>query len=435
MLMLQRLLYQLVLLVFTPLAWRMAKQIDRRAGENRWRERFGQYPDAPMREPCIWFHAASVGEAKLAGLLLNSLREAGYSGAFVVTTTTETGAASIVPLLDEQDRHYYSPYDFNGTVQRAIRQIRPAVLVVFEKEIWPNLWRRVDEAGVPILVSNANLSERSLNRYRKICFRLLQDAVGRVRRIMAQNQAAAERFITLGTPTDRVEVTGNLKYALCQAAVSPDLAQTLRQQLGAGRPVWLAASTHAGEEAAILDVHQQLLVQHPELLLVIAPRHPQRFQQVAELCQESPLRMQQRTREPGPVSAASQVYLADTLGELNTFYAAVDLAVVCGSFVEVGGHNILEPAANHCPIIVGPDMRNAADLLADFLDRNALIQVADTAALPAVISNLFTHPEQGQALAKQAAKLLQAPTNQSQHYQAQQILAALSASDEEKGRH
>ncbi len=170
MLWLQRLLYQFVLLAFTPLAWRMAKKIDRRAGENRWRERFGHYPDAPMSEPCIWFHAASVGEAKLAGLLLSTLRDEGYSGPFVVTTTTETGAASIAPLLSDQDRHYYSPYDFNGTVQRAIDQIRPAVLAVFEKEIWPNLWRRVDEAGVPILISNANLSERSLKRYRKVCF-------------------------------------------------------------------------------------------------------------------------------------------------------------------------------------------------------------------------------------------------------------------------
>ncbi len=252
---------------------------------------------------------------------------------------------------------------------------------------------------------------------------------------MAQNDEAAARFIVLGAPDNRVEVTGNLKYALCQAAVSPDMAQTLRQQLGAGRPVWLAASTHAGEEAAILDVHQQLLAQHPELLLVIAPRHPQRFQQVAELCQKSPLRMQQRTREPGPVIAASQVYLADTLGELNTFYAAVDLAVVCGSFVDVGGHNILEPAANYCPIIVGPDMRNAADLLTDFRTRNALIQVADSSDLPTVISDLLNHPEQSRTLAEQAAQLLQSPTNQSQHYQAQQILAAQSASDEEKGRH
>ncbi|MFT6914275.1 MAG: 3-deoxy-D-manno-octulosonic-acid transferase [Motiliproteus sp.] len=425
---LQSLAYQLLLRLLLPLFWIQG----RRQHPQRWRERFGYYDQEentgestrestaegagglPSRP--IWLHAASYGEAKAAGLLIEAVREQGYRGSWWVTTTTRTGGEAIAPYLAASDRHRYAPFDLPGVIRRVLRQVQPQALVVMEVEIWPNLWRACQQAGIPIVLANARLSATSAKRYRQLLPRVWQDTLGRASLVLAQSDAIARRFQDLGVNAEQIQVCGNLKYSVRADAATVDTGRRLRLLLGGQvlggqvpglgqeqrRPVWLAASTHASEEQLVIDAHKTLLEQYPELLLVIVPRHPGRFDDVWQLCNDSGLSAARRTvhspqdlcpHDPShpdaPLDAAVQLYLADTLGELPAFYAACDLSLVAGSFVEVGGHNILEPAAYQCPIIVGPDMSNFADILQEFAAEGAVLQAQTLAELGPHIRQLL----------------------------------------------
>lgn len=380
----------------------------RKQDPSRWQERRAQY-SGPLPSQPIWLHAASFGEAKAAGALIEAVRQQGYEGSWLVTTTTRTGGEAIQPFLQSGDRHLYAPVDLLGVVKRAVDQIRPRLLIVMEVEIWPNLWAECQRQGVSVVLANARLSESSLRKYQKFLPELWRSTLQSADHILAQSEAIAARFRQLDVTSEHLSIAGNLKYSQPLPDDIDARGQQLRDQLGSERPVWLAASTHDSEESIAIECHRELLKQYPSLLLVIVPRHPQRFDKVAELCQQSGLTTLRRSVDSEqPVTPATQIYLADSLGELLSFYAACDLCFVAGSFIDVGGHNILEPAACGCPLVVGPDMRNFETITAEFLSLQALRQVSTRQALLQSLSELLDNPasrrqqlSQAQALSSQ----------------------------------
>ncbi|MEH6822364.1 MAG: 3-deoxy-D-manno-octulosonic acid transferase [Motiliproteus sp.] len=377
--------YQWLLRLLTPALLALGRKQD----PARWRERLGRYT-GPLPDQPIWLHAASFGEAKAAGVLIDAIRQLGYQGAWLVTTTTRTGGEAIQPFLHPGDRHLYAPLDLQGCVKRALKQIQPRLLIVMEVEIWPNLWAECQRQGVPVVLANARLSDSSLHKYLKYLPRLWRTTLQRADLILAQSEPIAARFQQLGVASERLQVSGNLKYSQPLPDDIEARGAALRDQLGQPRPVWLAASTHDGEEAIALDCHRALLETYPSLLLVLVPRHPQRFDRVAQLCQQSGLTTQRRSQAADDrVLPETEVYIADTLGELLHFYAAVDLCWVAGSFVDVGGHNILEPAACGCPMLVGPDMRNFEEITAEFVCADGVVQVQQPAELIDAIAALL----------------------------------------------
>ncbi|GAB6043976.1 lipid IV(A) 3-deoxy-D-manno-octulosonic acid transferase [Endothiovibrio diazotrophicus] len=374
-----RALYSLILYLMTPLVvlrllWRGLRA---RGYWERWPERFG-WPARPARPGAVWIHAVSVGEAQAAAPMIRALRERHPQLPILVTTTTPTGAARVVALFGDRVEHRYAPYDLPGVVRRYLGRVEPRLLVVMETELWPNLFHHCHQRGVPVVVANARLSVRSARGYARIGHftrRVLAD----VSLIAAQGRADAARFHALGADEGRLRVTGTIKF---DARVPPSLheqAEVTRRELGVDRPVWIAASTHEGEEAAVLEAFERVLETVPDALLVLVPRHPERFARVEQLARQ---RFVTVTRSSGePCAAETRVYLGDTMGELPMLFAAADLAFVGGSLVEVGGHNVLEPAAVGVPVLFGPHMHNFAQVSQQLLEAGGARRVADREAL------------------------------------------------------
>ncbi len=392
-----RLLYTGLLYLILPLAllrlyWRGRQDPGHR---RRWRERLGFIPSVPAG--CLWVHAVSVGETRAALPLIRALLDRYPDLPLLVTTTTLTGSHQVREALGERVHHLYAPYDLPGAVARFLRQTRPRLAVIMETELWPNLLRQCAVAGIPTLIANARLSERSARGYGRIgglTAAMLRD----ITLIAAQAEADAERFRILGAP--RIQVTGNLKYDL---ALPDDLAkqgrQLRRELLGEDRPVWIAASTHAGEDEQILDAFARLRARWPELLLLLVPRHPERFDGVAALCRQRGFSVVRRG-ERRPCAPETAVFLGDSMGELLRFYVAADLAFVGGSLVPTGGHNVLEPALLGLPVLFGPHMFNFTEAGERLLEAEAAWRVAGAAELAATLNRLLADP----ALRQQAGQ-------------------------------
>lgn len=380
-----RALYTVLLYLLTPfvllrLLWRSHAL---RAYRQRLPERFGFVP-APAAPIAVWVHAVSVGETLAALPLIRALVERHGAQRVWVTTTTPTGSARVLAELGDSVRHSYAPYDLPDVVARFLHRVRPQQILVMETELWPNLLRAAARRGVPLTIANARLSPRSLRGYARVAGftrRTLADCT----MIAAQSAADAERFRALGAPAARVQVMGNIKFDQALPEAQLALGARLHQRLGA-RPVWCAASTHEGEEEQLLAAHRALLQSHPDALLILVPRHPQRFDVVAKLVEKSAFTLARRSDwdaldAASSLDAATKVLLGDSMGEMFAYFAAADLAFVGGSLVPVGGHNVLEPAALGLPVLFGPQMHNfiaARDLL---LDAQAAIEIsADTLA-------------------------------------------------------
>uniref|UniRef100_UPI001866FC86 lipid IV(A) 3-deoxy-D-manno-octulosonic acid transferase n=1 Tax=Microbulbifer hainanensis TaxID=2735675 RepID=UPI001866FC86 len=356
-------------LILLRLWWRGRAQPEYR---QRWRERFGRVPARASRAPLIWVHSVSVGETLAAVPVIEQLAARHADWQWLVTTTTPTGSERVTsvlePLLDGRLLHYYLPYDLPECLNPFIDALHPRALIVIETELWPNLLAACSRRGISALLANARLSEKSAHGYARFP-RLTGQMLGSLSRVVAQYPADAERFVSLGLPAERVTASGNIKFDLQinlgLASEAQALAHQWRGRGDAGgrvRPVWLAASTHDGEEALVLDAFAQLRRDHPELaelLLVLVPRHPQRFDSVARLCRERGLNVLRRS-DGGQPEPTHQVLLGDTMGELLQFYGACDVAFVGGSLVPVGGHNMIEPAAWGVPVICGPHLHNFA---------------------------------------------------------------------------
>jgi len=385
-------LYSLVIRLALPISlyyliWRGLRQ---REYFDRWSERFALYRGERLAT-CLWIHAVSVGEVNAAAPLLKALRERHPGQALLVTTTTPTGSARVRALWGDTVHHVYLPYDLPGAVRNFIEHFRPQLAVVMETEIWPNLFAELERREIPAIIANARLSQRSLKGYRPIS-PLIRGAMATIDCVAAQSEADAARYRKLGARDARVKVSGNLKYDLPLPEGIVEQAMAWRKAWGE-RSVWIAASTHPDEEEIVIQAHREVLVATPDALLLWAPRHPERFAAVAAACARAEFRVAQRRRDELP-QAQTQVFVIDTLGELMSFYAASDVAFVGGSLQEVGGHNLLEPAALGVPALVGPHTFNFQEITELLMDAGAVQRVTDAASLSKKLGQLFRHSDE-----------------------------------------
>lgn len=341
---------------------------------------------AAARAP-TWLHCVSVGETVAAEPLIDALLAAGEP--LLVTSTTYTGAARVRARYGDRVRHCYLPYDTPDAVARFLGRVRPVRLVILETELWPNLLHACAARGIPALLVNARLSERSARGYARTGA-LARDMLATLAAVSAQADGDAARFRGLGMAATRVVVNGNLKFDVNVDESARRHAAALRAQFGA-RPVWIAASTHAGEDELVLAAHREILRNFPDALLVLVPRHPERFDEVASLVGRPGFRCARRSRGELP-GAAVPVYLGDTMGEMPLLYALADVALVGGSLVPVGGHNFVEPAALGLPLLSGPYLFNFQQIADDLRAAGALDIAADAAAIAVKVSVLFGNP-------------------------------------------
>lgn len=343
----------------------------------RWKEHFGLTPklENSSKAP-IWVHCVSVGETIAAIPFIQALKEKYPSTPIVITTTTSTGAQQ-AEKISHLAEHRYMPIDLPFAIKGFIRNIQPQKMLIMETELWPNTIYYAAKAGIKISVINARLSQRSANKYKKFppIFKLLSNGIDK---ILCQNSSDAERFYQLGIHKKALEITGSLKFDL---SIDPEIIQSgqnLRSKLGEKRPVWIAASTHDNEEEFILAVHRTLLTYLPNALLILVPRHPERFDYVAKLCLENNFKLSRRTTQTES-SHMGNIYLADTMGEMMLLIQAADICFMGGSLIgdKVGGHNVLEPAALGKPIITGPSYYNFKEII-DMLQQINAIQIVKT---------------------------------------------------------
>lgn len=389
--MLKRFLYTLIMYLGTPIIlFRLTSRgLRYRDYFARWRERFGFFPDPHLKDS-IWIHAVSVGEVNAAVPLIKALMQRHANSPFVVTTITPTGSERVRQLFGDQVFHVYLPYDLPASVRRFLARIRPQLAVIMETEIWPNLYYECDRRHVPVVLVNGRLSERSLRAYRPVWW-LAREALRRARFVAAQSGADARRFEVLGAEPDRVSVAGNLKFDMTVPPTARETGARMREAWGPERPVWIAASTHEGEEMAVLTAHMQVLQRFPDALLLIAPRHPERFRAAEQTARHLGFKVAVRSVDWAP-QVATQCFVIDTMGELMNYFAAVDVAFVAGSIEAIGGHNVLEPAALAKPVLVGPQTFNFAEITRTLVDAAGAVQFDDAAELGPDVAALMGDP-------------------------------------------
>jgi len=381
--------YTLLLYLIQPLIWiRLWHRGKKLPGYRlRWKERYG-YCKGKVVPGGIVLHSVSVGETLAAIPLVRALQYQYPDIPITVTTMTPTGSERAQSAFGKNVSHVYLPYDLPSAINRFLDTAAPRLMIIMETELWPNIIHILHRRHIPLIIANARLSERSAKRYQRIGNELAE-LLQKISCIAAQNSEDAERFKALGAKPEQVAVTGSLKFDI---SVTPELAAravALRRQWAPHRPVWIAASTHEGEERIILETHRQLLEQFPTLLLILVPRHPERFQSVKELAEKLAFEPLMRSNNQVP-SATTQVLIGDTMGELMLLYGIADIAFVGGSLVERGGHNPLEPSAHAIPVIMGPHIWNFKDICGRLEQAQGLITVADQAALYHEMVQLLT---------------------------------------------
>ncbi|MCG9639566.1 lipid IV(A) 3-deoxy-D-manno-octulosonic acid transferase [Vibrio sp. Isolate34] len=391
--MLIRLIYTLILSLASPLfLYGLYKSKPGKPSfGKRWKEHFGMTPQIQGKNP-IWIHAVSVGESIAAVPIIKQLKQRDPNQAIIVTTTTSTGAEQIDKLGDLVE-HRYMPIDFSWCLRGFLKSVKPKQMLIMETELWPNTLHCVANAGIPISVLNARLSERSCQRYAKFqpVFNLLAKNLSQV---LCQYPSDAERFVRLGLDKTSVHVTGSIKFDIEVSAEQVSKGKALREQIGFERCVWIAASTHQGEDEIVLDAHKQLLKDNPNTLLMIVPRHPERFNQVSELAQDHGFKTITRTSQQA-ITSNIEVYIADTMGEMLVLLGGSDVCFMGGSLVgdKVGGHNLLEPAALQLPLLNGPSYFNFSEITDKLLEANAVVICQDSSDIASQLRELFTQPD------------------------------------------
>jgi 3-deoxy-D-manno-octulosonic-acid transferase len=358
-----------------------------------WRnfgERFGL--GAPAAPHGVWIHAVSVGEVQACAPLVGVLRQRYPDLPLTVTAVTPTGAARARALFGGAAQVRYVPFDLPGAVRRFFARVQPRLAVIVETELWPNLYRECGRRRVPLVLASARLSARSVGRYRRLGA-LFRDTLSQAAVVAAQGTGDAERFQALGADPASTHVTGNLKFDFELPPQTVERGARLREQYAPARALWVAGSTHGGEEQTLLEAQRRVRALHPEALLVLAPRHPQRFAEVAALLHQGGVSFVRRSQGAAAAAHTCEVLLLDSLGELLDFYAAADVAFVGGSLVPIGGHNLLEPAALGVPILTGPYNSNSEEIARLLIASGAAEVVRDAATLGARIGTLLANPE------------------------------------------
>ena len=382
------LIQPLVLLIMWQ---RGMKQPDYR---KRLAERYACYNGLSAPEPQgIVIHAASVGEVIAATPLIKAIQAQYPTLPITVTTVTPTGSARVKAAFGHSVSHFYLPYDLPDAVNRFLAFVKPKLFIVIETELWPNLIHQIHKKQIPFVIANARLSPRSVKRYGWIKPHL-QKMLAEISLILAQDCVSAERYISLGFDAKHLINTGNLKFDL---EINERLRKQVRETEQAlnltARPVWIAGSTHEGEEKMLLEAHQRLLEKHPELVLILVPRHPERFHQVEELIKSLKIPYQLRTQKQ-PLEADTQVLLGNTMGEMMLLYGLAQIAFVGGSLVKHGGHNPLEPIAFELPVISGIHTFNFPEVFEKLRTVNGVIEIKSSVeSIVEAVNYLLEHPE------------------------------------------
>lgn len=437
--MIVRLIYTLLLSLASPLllfGLYKSKPNKPKFG-SRWKEHFGVTP--PLINAAenrnikpIWVHAVSVGESIAATPLIKKMLEQNPQQPIIVTTTTSTGAEQITKLASTHTmiEHRYMPLDFTFAVKGFLKAIQPSKMLIIETELWPNTVNAVNQAGIPIYVVNARLSEKSFLNYAKVqpLFNQIEKCLTKV---LCQFDSDKERFAQLGVSKEKLVTTGSIKFDITISDQTIEQSKALREQLGVDRPIWIAASTHKGEDEQVLAAHAEVLKQHPNALLLLVPRHPERFDEVFELCKSFKFTSTRRTSDKAitfgtsaagtssteasaikdlatkTLSTETQVYLGDTMGEMLVLMGAADVCFMGGSLLgdKVGGHNVLEPAALGIPVITGPSYFNFKEIVEALHDTHGIV-ICSKSSIQARLLEIFNEPATGKSMRNQALKVV-----------------------------
>jgi 3-deoxy-D-manno-octulosonic-acid transferase len=385
-----RYIYNLIFYIALPfillrLLWKARKSS---AYCKRWHERLALKMKTPPLSNSIWVHAVSLGESIAAAPLIKSLMARYPNTNVVVTTMTLSGSEYIKKIFADSVLHTYVPYDYSGAVKRFLNHINPKLLVIMETELWPNILHYCAVRHTPVLLANARLSKHSMKGYMRLP-RLTQSMLNDISMIAAQSQLDAQRFISLGATPKQVRVVGNIKFDITIAEDLPSRAQQLRQKWGGNRPIWIASSTHAGEETKVLQAYTIIKRVISNSLLILVPRHTERCAQIIALCEQQGFNVVSH-KQGIPCSENTDIVIGDTMGELLLLYAASDIAFVGGSLEpSLGGHNLLEPAALNIPVITGPYVSNFIEVNSLLTDAGALIRINDATELANSVMQLF----------------------------------------------
>lgn len=368
----------------------------------RWKEHLGWVPLLQNEAP-IWIHAVSVGETLAVTPFIRALKKQYPNQSILLTTTTRTGADQ-ANKLGSLVEHRYAPLDYPAAVQHFLQTIRPKMLIIMETELWPNLLHQCANCQIPVIVLNARLSERSCVRYTRFQ-RMFQTMTRHIAQILCQTEDDAARFKRLGMDEKQLTVTGSIKYDMQVNEEQIQLGEQQKRHQGS-RLIWVAASTHRGEDEQIIAAHKTLLLHQPDALLILIPRHPERFHEVAELCEKSGLNLTLRSSQQ-PASATSQVLLGNTMGEMWFYLSMADLVFMGGSFVTVGGHNVLEPAALKKPVLIGPHYFNFTDITEQLVQSGGCTIVSNPQELAQQLLMLGCDSQQQQLMGHAAYQVVQ----------------------------
>ncbi|MDG0969283.1 MAG: lipid IV(A) 3-deoxy-D-manno-octulosonic acid transferase [Porticoccaceae bacterium] len=377
--------YLIVPLILLRLLWRALKSPDY---AKRWLERFGFVRVANQPQNVIWVHAVSVGETLAAVPLINNLKHSYPGHRILITCMTPTGSDQVRRIFSNTVDHCYVPYDIPDAVTRFLKRIRPQILVIMETELWPNTIAACRARGIPVVLANGRLSEKSFQAYRRVKY-LVHPMMNQISFVVAQYKQDADRFLKLGVAESALSISGNIKFDLTLDESTRMRAEEL-STVWRGvnqRPILLAASTHKGEDQIILTAFQKIKDVFESALLVIVPRHPERFDEVAALCNDTNLTLVRRSQ--GTSVTDADILLGDTMGELMLFFGACDVTFVGGSLVPTGGHNIIEPAAWGVPILTGPHLFNFAQASALLIKSGGLMVCDDSNSLARQFTRLL----------------------------------------------
>ncbi|CUX96973.1 lipid IV(A) 3-deoxy-D-manno-octulosonic acid transferase [Candidatus Hoaglandella endobia] len=398
-------IYNILVYLIQPLVWGRLLWRSRKAPayRRRWAERYG-YCRGKVQPGGIMLHAVSVGETLAAIPLLRALRYRYPLLPIIVTTMTPTGSEQVQSAFGKDVHHVYLPYDLPGAMKRFLNRVKPKLVIVMETELWPNLIKALHRRNIPFVVANARLSVRSAAGY-KIFSGFVANIMRHITLIAAQKYEDGARFLVLGLKNKQLAVTGSLKFDI---SITPDLAAqalNLRRQWAPHRPVWIATSTHEGEETLLLQAHCQLLMMFSDLLLILVPRHPERFSSARDMTMKAGFNYIMRSSGEMP-SNSTQVVVGDTMGELRLLYGIADLAFVGGSLVARGGHNPLEAAVHAIPVLMGPHTFNFCDICSKLAEAGGLITVTDVPSLVDAVSNLLTDKNYRMYYGRQAVEVV-----------------------------
>lgn len=411
-------LYDLILLLVAALLipWYLVRRVLGLKSRRGLRERLGWY--APNRlsalegRRVLWIHAVSVGETRAAVTLLKALKQTFPNHALVITNVTETGHA-VAQTIREVDLCLFFPLDLSFVVRRVLQRLNPQAIVVVETEIWPNLVRLAHQRKIPLMLVNGRISDRSFPRYRKLRG-LVAPILHRFSAFCMQSALDAERIRALGARSEAVSVTGNLKFDMAAVQTNQSNRQELRERyrLPPDGTVWVAGSTHDGEERTVIETYRLLLETGRNIVLILVPRHPERAEKVGVLVQSLGFeyRLRSSLHATSTTFSSGQVLLVDTLGEIIPLYMASDVVFVGGSFVPVGGHNILEASLVRKPVIFGPFMHNFREISQLVLSAGAGYQVNDASELAVIVGQLLDEPSLAQSVGDKGYAMIAANT-------------------------